>query len=62
MKELAGRWLAVAAVAILAVALFYIAYTVHQHNSSIDCLRTTFDQLLLELEHHLHLMPPPGCP
>lgn len=62
MKELVGRWLAVIAVGLLAAALFYIAYTVHQHNQSIDCLRQTFDQLLNELEKHQHLEPPPGCP
>ena len=61
MRDFIVRWLWVAAVGVGAVAIFYIAFTVHQHNGELTCMKTAFDQVLNELAHHAHLKAPPNC-
>lgn len=61
MKEFVVKWLWVVAVGLAALAIFYVAFTVHQHNTDLSCMKESFNQVLNELLHHAQITAPPTC-
>jgi len=59
--ERVSPYIVAAGAVAVALMVAYIVVTVHQHNADLNCMKNSFDQLLLELERHHKLTAPPLC-
>lgn len=55
------RLLGALAVTLVIVVNLYVGWTVHQHNSQLNCIKQGFNQVLNEALNHSTLKPPPDC-
>ena len=55
------RPLGALAVCMVIAVVLYVGWTVHQHNSQLNCIHLDFNQVLNELLHHATITAPPDC-